>query len=94
MTDEELRDLIATIDANVRELMADGKLAAARYTAGETGISTDRAAGLKALLEARAHYQALLDARTAAGEGEPSADSDAAPATPPPYWEATCYAAD
>ena len=91
MTDEELRDLIATIDSNVQELMADGKLAAARYTAGDTGISTDRAAGLKALLEARAHYQALLDARTAASD---DGNSEASPAHSPPDWEATCYAAD
>ena len=94
MTDDELRELIAAIDANVRELMADGKLAAAKYTAGDGGVSTDRAAGLKALLEARSHYQKLLDARLAAAAAA-STDPPAEPATDdkpvPDGWEVSRY---
>lgn len=82
MNEPELRDLIAAIDQNVRDLMADGKLATAKYSAGEGGPTTDRASGLRALLEARSHYQSLLDALT--GDA-PAADCS------PDGWEVSQY---
>ena len=94
MTDDELRELIRAIDDNVRDLMADGKLAAAKYTAGEGGISTDRAAGLKALLDARAHYQRLLDARTAAASSDDAGSEPSAELPPPDTWKVSRYVPD
>ena len=85
MTESELRTLIAAIDQNVSDLMADGKLAVAKYSAGDGGPTTDRASGLKALLEARAHYQSLLDAMTATtGASENPVSGDG-------RWEVTQY---
>ena len=91
MTETELRELIAAIDQNVRDLMADGKLAAAKYSAGDGGPATDRASGLKALLEARAHYQKLLDALVAPPPGSDSA-GDAADGDSD-RWELSQYVA-
>ena len=91
MTESELRSLIAAIDDNVRDLMADGKLAAAKLSAGDGGPTTDRAAGLKALLEARTHYQKLLDA-IAPQTGFPG--TPVASGTPPNAgdgWEVSRY---
>ena len=93
MTETELREVIASIDDNIRELMADGKLAAAKYQAGDGGPMTDRASGLKALLEARSYYQQLLDALLAVPT-EPdgpskceTSDTDPAPGG----WEVSRY---
>ena len=92
MTESELRSLITAIDDNVRDLMADGKLAAAKYTAGDGGVSTDRAAGLKALLEARSHYQRLLDALLAGPQqpnsGQPETGTQS---TATDGWEVSRY---
>lgn len=63
LSDEALRALILQIDANVAELMADGKLAAAKYGVGAGGPSADRSAALTGLLDARRAYQELLDRR-------------------------------
>lgn len=64
MTDTETAAaMIRQIDANVAELMADGKLATARYAAGGGGPSADRQAAIDGLLKARAVYQDLLDRR-------------------------------
>jgi len=66
LTDEQLRGILAQIDLDITNLLRDGKLSALRYgTPGEAGASTDRAANLRALLEARAHYQKLLENRPA-----------------------------
>lgn len=91
LSEAALRELLAAIDENVRALMADGKLGVARYSAGEGGPTTDRASGLKALLEARSHYQRLLDellARSAVS-GEDAATSSMV--CPPLSWELTRY---
>lgn len=63
ISDEELRNMIVQIDANVAALMADGKLATARYDLGGNGPSADRRAALEGLLSARRAYQELLDRR-------------------------------
>ncbi len=60
----QLQGLLAQIDLNIANLLRDGKLAAARYhSGGETGQAMDRAANLKALLEARAYYERLLNSQ-------------------------------
>ena len=61
--EQTARDLVRQIDANVAALMADGKLATAKYAAGADGPSADRAAAVEALLKARAVYQDRLDRR-------------------------------
>lgn len=63
LSDEALRAMIGQIDANVAALMADGKLAAAKYGVGGGGPSADRSAALDGLLNARRAYQELLDRR-------------------------------
>ena len=63
MDEQAARDMVARIDANVAELMADGKLATAKYAAGGGGPSCDRSAAVAALLAARKVYQDLLDRR-------------------------------
>jgi hypothetical protein len=66
LTDEQLRGVIAQIDLDITNLLRDGKLSALRYgTLGDQGALTDRSANLKALLEARSHYQKLLETRPA-----------------------------
>ena len=65
MDEETARAMVRQIDTNVAALMADGKLATAKYTAGGGGPSADRAAAVTALLQARAVYQDLLDRRGA-----------------------------
>ena len=88
MTESELRALIAAIDQNVADLMADGKLAVAKYSAGDGGPTTDRAAGLRALLDARAHYQRLLDAMATPAN---SGDDAPTPQTADDRWEVSQY---
>lgn len=63
LSDDALRAMIGQIDANVAELMADGKLATAKYGVGAGGPSVDRTAALTGLLDARRAYQELLDRR-------------------------------
>lgn len=64
LTDDQIRGIIAQIDLDVTNLLRDGKLAALRYGVGRADPqSADRAANLKALLEARRHYEALLRSR-------------------------------
>lgn len=58
---EQIRGILNQIDLDVTNLLRDGKLAALKYgISGTGGQSTDRAANLKALLAARAHYEKLL----------------------------------
>lgn len=63
LSDEAIRELLAQIDANVAALMADGKLATAKYGAGGGGPTADRLAAVEGLLKTRATYQELLDRR-------------------------------
>lgn len=58
---EQIRGILSQIDLDVTNLLRDGKLSALKYKAGGGGGQTaDRAANLKALLEARTHYEGLL----------------------------------
>lgn len=57
----QVKGILAEIDLDVTNLLRDGKLSALKYAVGgRAGQMTDRAANLKALLEARAHYEQLL----------------------------------
>ncbi len=61
LTEAQIQGILAQIDLDVTNLLRDGKLSALKYaTAGTAGAATDRAANLRALLEARAHYEKLL----------------------------------
>ena len=61
LTEDQIKGILAQIDLDITNLLRDGKLSALKYgIPGQGGRSTDRAANLKALLEARRHYQNLL----------------------------------
>lgn len=63
---EQIQGILAQIDLDLLNLVRDGKLAALKYSVGGAGgAQTDRAANLRALLEARDYYQKLLDDRPA-----------------------------
>ena len=64
LTEAQIRGILAQIDLDITNLLRDGKLSALRYgLAGQGGQTTDRAANLKALLEARSLYEQLLKAK-------------------------------
>lgn len=66
LTEAQIRGILAQIDLDITNLVRDGKLSALNYAVGgEEGQRTDRAANLLALLEARKHYERLLEARPA-----------------------------
>lgn len=69
-TAEQILGILNQIDLDIANLARDGKLAALKYgVPGSPGASTDRAANLRALLEARKHYEGVLrdvEARQAA----------------------------
>lgn len=66
LNDEQLQGILAQVDLDIMNLLRDGKLAALRYgVPGDAGAATDRAANLRALLEARELYQKLLSSRPA-----------------------------
>ena len=61
LTEAQIRGILAQIDLDVMNLLRDGKLAALKYgTGGPAGQSTDRAANLRALLDARHRYEQML----------------------------------
>lgn len=61
ITEPQIRGILAQIDLDVTNLVREGKLSALKYgIPGSAGVQTDRAANLRALLEARAHYESLL----------------------------------
>ncbi len=61
LSEAQIKGILAQIDLDITNLLRDGKLSALKYGIhGEGGQQTDRAANLKALLEARSHYQQLL----------------------------------
>lgn len=63
LNEEQIRGILAQIDLDITNLLRDGKLAAAKYAGTGGGAqSMDRATNLKTLLEARRHYQELLNA--------------------------------
>ena len=63
---EQLRGILLQIDLDITNLLRDGKMAALKYRTGKGGQTADRAGNLKALLEARSHYERL--AREAVGD--------------------------
>lgn len=64
LTEEQIRGILAQVDLDITNLVRDGKLSALKYgLAGHDGLKTDRATNLRALLEARAHYERLLESR-------------------------------
>jgi hypothetical protein len=66
LTEAQIRGILAQIDLDITNLVRDGKLSALRYVVGgQEGQRTDRAANLRALLEARRHYERLLESRPA-----------------------------
>jgi len=61
ITEPQIRGILAQIDLDVTNLVREGKLSALKYgIPGNAGLQTDRAANLRALLEARRHYESLL----------------------------------
>ena len=61
LTEAQIRGILAQIDLDITNLVREGKLSALKYrTVGRDGQETDRAANLRALLEARRHYERLL----------------------------------
>ncbi len=61
LTEDQIKGILAQIDLDITNLLRDGKLSAAKYSAsGPGGQSTDRAANLRTLLQARKHYERLL----------------------------------
>ncbi|QDT67064.1 hypothetical protein [Calycomorphotria hydatis] len=64
LTDEQLQAILNQIDLDIVNLLRDGKLAALKYSIlGSAGRTGDRAANLQSLLNARDHYQQLLESR-------------------------------
>lgn len=58
---EQIQGILNQIDLDILNLARDGKLAALKYAVpGSAGAATDRASNLRALLEARKHYEQLL----------------------------------
>ena len=61
ITEPQIRGIIAQIDLDLTNLVREGKVSALKYgIPGNAGLQTDRAANLRALLEARQHYDSLL----------------------------------
>ena len=64
LTEEQIKGIIAQIDLDIMNLLRDGKLSALKYgLIGQRGHLTDRAANLRALLQARGFYDQLLKSR-------------------------------
>lgn len=62
LTEDQIRGILAQIDLDITNLVRDGKLSALKYWApGEAGHRADRSVNLMALLEARKHYERLLE---------------------------------
>lgn len=63
ITESQIRGILAQIDLDITNLVREGKLSALKYAIpGGAGLQTDRASNLRALLEARQHYEWLLRA--------------------------------
>lgn len=61
ITAPQIRGILTQIDLDITNLVRDGKLSALKYgIPGSAGLQTDRAANLRALVEARTHYESLL----------------------------------
>ena len=63
LTEAQIRGVLRQIDLDITNLVRDGKLSALKYASrGAAGRTADRAGNLRALLEARAYYERLLQA--------------------------------
>ena len=61
LSEDQIKGILAQIDLDIVNLLRDGKLSALKYgLIGQRGHLTDRAANLRALLQARAQYEQLL----------------------------------
>ncbi len=61
LSEVQVKGILAQIDLDITNLVREGKLSALNYSiAGQAGRTADRAGNLRALLEARMHYEALL----------------------------------
>ena len=61
LSEARIQGILAQIDLDITNLLRDGKLSALKYAVGgQGGPTADRAANLRALLEARHHYEKLL----------------------------------
>ncbi|QDT47072.1 hypothetical protein Pan258_10990 [Symmachiella dynata] len=64
LTETQIWGILSQIDLDITNLLRDGKLSALKYALpGAAGRTADRAGNLRALLEARSYYQALLTSR-------------------------------
>ena len=62
LTESQIKGILAQIDLDITNLVRDGKLSALNYAVGgQTGRTADRSGNLRALLDARTHYQQLLE---------------------------------
>ncbi|MBD3673487.1 MAG: hypothetical protein HUJ26_08165 [Planctomycetaceae bacterium] len=62
LTESQIKGILAQIDLDITNLVRDGKLSALNYAVGgQAGRTADRAGNLRALLDARTHYQQLLE---------------------------------
>ena len=62
LTEAQIRGVLRQIDLDITNLVREGKLSALKYaTRGPAGRTADRAGNLRALLEARAYYERLLE---------------------------------
>lgn len=62
ITEAQVKGILAQIDLDITNLVRDGKLSALNYAVGgQAGRTADRAGNLRALLDARTHYQQLLE---------------------------------
>ncbi|REJ95474.1 MAG: hypothetical protein DWQ34_06110 [Planctomycetota bacterium] len=77
LTAGQIKGILAQIDLDITNLVRDGKLSALKYSVGGAGGQrTDRAANLKALLDARAHYERLLAAQPGWEISQATCESD------------------
>lgn len=62
LSEAQIKGILAQIDLDITNLVRDGKLSALNYSVGgQAGRTADRAGNLRALLDARTHYQQLLE---------------------------------
>lgn len=79
LTEDQIKGILAQIDLDITNLLRDGKLSALRYgLAGQGGQTADRGANLKALLEARGHYDQLLKSLPSWEESQYTDENDKA----------------
>lgn len=64
-SEPDVHRILAEIDLDIKNLLRDGKLSALRYVVGGPGgRAVDRGSNLRALLQARRHYERQLELET------------------------------